>query len=146
MIDTLIEGVFCAIVVALGVVLANASAHTVIDQNGQPSSEASTLGLVGFFLAVAIGASGPMLYEWLMLAYRGATLGKMALGIRVVNQSTGQNLGHGPAFLRQLVPSAAGLFCFLLTLLVYFSPLFDTSGRLQGWHDRVANDLVIKVR
>jgi hypothetical protein len=47
---------------------------------------------------------------------------------------------------RPLIPFVASLFCSLLALAVYSSPLFDNSGRLQGWHDKAANDLVIKVR
>jgi uncharacterized RDD family membrane protein YckC len=102
--------------------------------------------MLGLFLTFAVTMGGGLLYVWLMLAYRDATLGKMALGIKVVNQVTGEIPGLGPAFVRALVPFAASLFCPLLALLVYLSPLFDNSGRLQGWHDKAANDLVIKVR
>lgn len=84
-----------------------------------------------------------LLYEWLLVAYKGATLGKMAMGVLVVDQRNGALLGLGPAFVRQLIPTVGALFFFLGTLLVYISPLFDSSGRLQGWHDKAANDLVI---
>jgi uncharacterized RDD family membrane protein YckC len=149
LIDSLICGVFYAVFLILGVALVASTlqtSHTVTDHHGHATSEPSGLGMLGFFLAFAVAMGSGLLYEWLMLAYKGATLGKMALGIKVVNQSTGQILGYGPAFVRPLVPLAASLFCSLLTLLVYLSPLFYNSGRLQGWHDRAANDLVIKVR
>jgi uncharacterized RDD family membrane protein YckC len=146
LIDTLVYGVFYVIFLVVGVALAASTSHTVTDHHGHTTSEPSGLGMLGFFLAFAVAMGGGLLYEWLMLAYKGATLGKMALGIKVVNQVTGQIPGYGPAFVRPLVPFAASLFCSLLTLLVYLSPLFDHSGRLQGWHDRAANDLVIKVR
>ena len=84
-----------------------------------------------------------LLYEWLFIAYRGATIGKAALGIKVVDQRNGGLLGLGPAFIRQLIPTVGSLFFCLGTLLVYLSPLFDNSGRVQGWHDKAANDLVV---
>lgn len=38
------------------------------------------------------------------------------------------------------------LFCGLGTLLVYLSPFFDNSGKLQGWHDRAGSTIVIKTK
>jgi hypothetical protein len=38
------------------------------------------------------------------------------------------------------------LVCFVGALLVYASLLFDRSGRIQGWHDKAAHDLVVKMR
>jgi hypothetical protein len=45
-----------------------------------------------------------------------------------------------------MIPFLGGLFCYIGALIVYLSPLFDNSGRLQGWHDKAANDVVIKSR
>lgn len=87
-----------------------------------------------------------LLYEWLFIAYVGATVGKAALGIMVIDQRNGRLLGAGPAFVRQLMPVVGSVFFLLGTLLVYVSPLFDSSGRLQGWHDKAANDLVVVKR
>lgn len=84
-----------------------------------------------------------LLYEWLFIAYRGATLGKAAMGIIVVDQRNGARLGLGSSFVRQLIPWVGALILFIGTLLVYLSPLFDNSGRMQGWHDKAAGDLVI---
>ena len=96
----------------------------------------------GFFVAL-LWLIFWLLYEWLFIAYRGATIGKAALGIRVVDQRNGGLLGLGPAFIRQLIPTVGSLFFCFGALLVYLSPLFDNSGRVQGWHDKAANDLVV---
>lgn len=144
LIDSLIYGVFYAIFLVIGAALA--SSTTVTDYHGHTTSQPSGLGILGFLLALAAALGSGLVYEWLMLAYKGATLGKMALGIKVVNQGTGQFLSFGSAFVRPLVPLAASVFCSLLALLVYLSPLFDRSGRLRGWHDKAADDVVIKVR
>jgi uncharacterized RDD family membrane protein YckC len=48
--------------------------------------------MLGFSVVYAVATGSALLYEWLTLAYKGATLGKMALGIKVVNQSTGHRV------------------------------------------------------
>lgn len=144
LIDALIYGVFYAIFLVIGASVVSSSAVT--DFHGHTTFEHFGLETPGLLLALAGTAVSGLVYEWLMLAYKGATLGKMALGIKVVNSGTGHHLSFGSAFVRPLVPLAASVFCNLLGLLVYISPLFDRSGRLRGWHDRAADDVVIKVR
>jgi uncharacterized RDD family membrane protein YckC len=127
--------------------LASPTSHTVTDAYGRTTTESSGMGAaaiwIGYFTWIAIC----VFYEWLMTASKGATLGKMAVGIKVVNETTGQVLGHGPAFVRTFVPFIAGaVLCCVPGLVFYMSPLFDSSGRLQGWHDKFAHDLVIKTR
>ncbi|WP_405004863.1 RDD family protein [Kitasatospora purpeofusca] len=85
-----------------------------------------------------------LLYEWLLVSFAGATLGKMAMGLRVVKESTGQNPGLGGGFIRFIIPIVGAFLCYIGAILVYLSPFFDNSGKLQGWHDRAAGTLVIK--
>jgi uncharacterized RDD family membrane protein YckC len=85
------------------------------------------------------------IYETMMIGTRGATLGKQWLGIRVVREADGQLLGIGPAALRWLIPWIGILACFVGQLVVFLSPFFDSTKRNQGWHDKVAKDLVIQV-
>jgi uncharacterized RDD family membrane protein YckC len=146
LIDSLIYGVFYAIFLVIVVALASSTSQTVTDNQGHTTSGPSGLGPLGYLLALALALGSGLVYEWLMLAFKGATLGKMALGIKVVDQSTGQMLSFGSAFVRPLVPLAASVFCSVLVLLVYVSAVFDRSGRLRGWHDKAADDVVIKVR
>jgi uncharacterized RDD family membrane protein YckC len=144
LIDSLIYLIFFAIFLVIGAAVVSSS--TVTDYHGHTTFGHFGLEMPGFLLAVAAALGSGLVYEWLMLAYKGATLGKMALGIKVVNQVTGQSLGFGSAFVRPLVPIVASVFGALLALLVYLSVLFDKSGRLRGWHDKAADDVVIKVR
>jgi uncharacterized RDD family membrane protein YckC len=85
-----------------------------------------------------------LLYEWLMIGITGATLGKRALGLRVVRETTGEVPGVGAAFIRYIIPIVGAFVCYIGALLVYLSPFFDNTGKLQGWHDRAAGTLVIK--
>ncbi|MFF1559122.1 RDD family protein [Streptomyces sp. NPDC058279] len=92
-----------------------------------------------FFLVTA-------LYEWLMIAFVGATVGKMALGLKVVKENTGQAPGLGGGFIRWIIPIVGAFLCYIGAVLVYLSPFFDNSGKLQGWHDRAAGTLVVKTK
>ncbi|HET6856855.1 MAG TPA: RDD family protein [Streptomyces sp.] len=97
--------------------------------------------ILGMFLIFGLIT---LLYEWLMISFVGATFGKMILGLKVIKENTGQVPGLGGGFIRWILPMVGSLFCGLGTLLVYLSPFFDNSGKLQGWHDRAAGTLVIK--
>ncbi len=94
------------------------------------------------FLGVLVFA---LAYECLMSGLKGATFGKMAIGLRVITVKGDDPCGVGPAFLRYLVLGACSLVP-LVGLVCYLSPFFDKSGLSQGWHDKVAGTLVIDVK
>jgi hypothetical protein len=80
-------------------------------------------------------------YEILMVAIFGRTLGKMAEGARIVLAVGGGNPTFGAAVVRWLVPGLAALLPLIGPLgsgSVLLSPVFDSSGRRQGWHDKIA--------
>jgi uncharacterized RDD family membrane protein YckC len=133
----------------VGALFATSASTLEVDENGQITSGGAAFGagigiLLLFFFVIApaiyIG------YEVWMIATRGATVGKMAMKIKVVRDFDGQIPGWGPSFIRWIFPY--GVFvvtCGTLGWLVYLSPVFDQSGRLQGWHDKAAKTLVVKV-
>ena len=90
-----------------------------------------------------------VLYDIIMVAMRGQTLGKMMARIRVVNAANGTLPGWSRSCLRvavPFVPIVVGAFVWyvgLLSLLVYASLLWDK--RRQGWHDKSSGTVVIKV-
>ncbi|MFD4758829.1 RDD family protein [Streptomyces sp. NPDC058439] len=110
------------------------------------AADASVGILAGFLGFIAVFALIALLYEWLMVSIWGATFGKMVLNVKVVKESTGQAPGLGAGFIRWIIPMVGSLFCGLGTLLVYLSPFFDNSGKLQGWHDRAGSTIVIKTK
>jgi uncharacterized RDD family membrane protein YckC len=97
---------------------------------------------VYFMLMVSVLALVTALYEWLAIAFFGRTVGKWMVGIRVVRQDTGGKPGLLKGFLRFIVATATAQLCYV----GYVSPFFDTSGRLQGWHDKAAGVLVVSIR
>lgn len=79
-------------------------------------------------------------YYVYFISHRGQTLGKQAMGIRVQNIETGQNLDMVSAILREVV----GKFISALVLcLGYFWMLWDD--KKQTWHDKIAKSVVVKV-
>lgn len=96
-----------------------------------------------------------LIYEVLMIAFLGRTVGKMIMRIKVVKVSN----GHVPllvkSFLRYvaiagiwgLISRGGTSLAFLATvanLLVFLSPRFNKAR--QGWHDMLATTVVIKTR
>lgn len=144
LIDGVLIGVVYVAIQAVGVADMASTAQPVTDQYGNTTYEPSAAGMAGYFLLLGILMVVGFLYEWLMVGLRGATLGKMALSIKVVNESTGEVLGLSGSFLRWLIFFAGNLACGIGIIVVYLSVLFDNSGRLQGWQDKVAHDLVIR--
>lgn len=107
--------------------------------NNASSDMVSKFGAIFGLLALA-----GLLYEWLMTGLVGATLGKMAVGIRVVKADTGQKPGLGSAFIRWIIPVVGSFACGIGELIVFLSPFWDKSGRQQGWHDKAASTMVVQ--
>ncbi len=144
LIDGALIGVVSLILQFVGVAEVLSTSHPVTDQYGNTTDQPSAAGMAGIFLIGGSVFAIQFLYEWLMVGLVGATLGKMALSIKVVNENTGQVLGLGGAFVRWLIFFLGALACGIGIWVVYLSVLFDNSGRLQGWQDKVAHDLVIR--
>jgi uncharacterized RDD family membrane protein YckC len=83
-------------------------------------------------LSYAIG----FLYEVFFLHYRGATLGKMALGLKVV-RSNGESLGWGICIARYFMNFVSAL----VLGIGYFMAGFDSEKR--ALHDRVCDTRVV---
>ena len=81
-----------------------------------------------------------MLYYWLMTGIKGQTVGKMLVGIKVVN-AQGDTPGLGYAALREIpgkIVSTLGLF------IGFFWVGLDPER--QGWHDKIAGTYVVSTR
>ncbi|NCT89728.1 FHA domain-containing protein [Cellulomonas sp. APG4] len=98
------------------------------------------LTVVGGVVLLVVGV-----VQWVLLGTRGWTLGKKLVSLRVLDARTGRPLGLGRAFVRLLVPGVSGVVPLVGPVLVGLSPLFDDSGRRQGWHDKAAGSVVLDV-
>jgi hypothetical protein len=82
-----------------------------------------------------------------LLATRGQTVGGMIMKIRSVRTADGGLPGWGPAFKKWFLPWVVGIIpCVggLVSLAIYFSPLWDNNKRMQGYQDKWADLYVVK--
>jgi uncharacterized RDD family membrane protein YckC len=79
-------------------------------------------------------------YVYLEGGPTGQTLGKRAMGIRVIDFNTGGSIGYGRAFLRLIGRYISGIPCYL----GYLWMLWDKEK--QCWHDKMASDVVVPVQ
>jgi uncharacterized RDD family membrane protein YckC len=101
---------------------------------------APDLGLGPTVLLTIAGAALIFLYEGLMLSSRGQTLGKMAVGIKVVTPE-GQEIGAGQAWARALVRQVFFSYFTLVNVL----PALFTKQR-TAIHDLAAKTRVVRFR
>lgn len=88
-----------------------------------------------YFLIILVSFS----YYTFLHGTKGQTLGKRIFGLKVVHIS-GRSLGLSQAFVRWI-----GYFLCALSLSIgFFWIAFDKNKR--GWHDRIANSFVVKVK
>lgn len=95
---------------------------------------------LALYLGVLLSVVLPVLYFIIMWGRKGATLGKMAMGIRVV-RTNGSNISYGTAFLRYIGYQFISPALFLLGFLWM---LWDD--RKQTWHDKIASTCVIRTQ
>lgn len=100
---------------------------------GDPFVIGSVLNLGMIIFAIA--------YEFVAVGRLGQTVGRRLLGIQVVDHINGGPIGVGRAAFRVFVFALMGL-PFYLGYLSYF---FDGSGEHRAWHDKAADDRVVRV-
>ena len=103
---------------------------------GEVSSIAALLIFVVWFL-------GPSLYAWLMVGAWGQTLGKMAVGVKVVQSADAGRVSYLRSLGRAASTWLLGVL-FLPILLAYLWPLWDR--RNQTLYDKMAGTIVVCVR
>ena len=88
---------------------------------------------LALLLVLLMWIVGYYVYCWSI----GSTLGMKLLRLRVADADTFQPIGIGRALLRYLGFIVAGLVCYLGLIWAAFDD------RKQGWHDKLANTVVI---
>ena len=107
------------------------------------------VGIVGLVIGSAMGGDGSVVNfvlsigYWIvvlvMVATRGQSPGKIAIGIKIV-KTDGSSIGFGTTLLREIIGK---IISSIIILLGYIWILFD--GQRQGWHDKIASTYVVKV-
>ncbi|MGL5858443.1 MAG: RDD family protein [Angustibacter sp.] len=140
----LLDGLILGI--PLSIVYFGLTAGAISQVEGDRVTGETTSG--GGFLAALLAFYGltfvaTIAYEVVLIALRGATLGKQIMKIKVVQEANGSLPGWSPSVIRWIIPTAGSFVCGIGQLVVFLSPLFDNSGRQQGWHDKAAKTHVV---
>lgn len=94
------------------------------------------------FVLLAYALISLLLLAWALVytAMQGGrgSIGQRALRVRLQDPATGGPIGFWRAVWRNIVFGAS---CAIV--VGYFTPLFDQSGRRQGWHDLAAKAVVV---
>ncbi|MGW3109917.1 RDD family protein [Streptomyces sp. NPDC001091] len=98
-------------------------------------AEIPALSLVGFLFMIAF-----LVYQVIQEGKTGQTIGKKIVGTRTLKEDTGQPLGGGMAFVRQLAHFLDGLPCYL----GYLWPAWDSKS--QTFADKVCGSIVIRTK
>jgi len=138
LLDSLIVGIPLSIV--LGILLLAggglAAGTNNSDQNTQNAAAAVFSGIFIVFYLIAIAVSiGYWVYFW---GTTGSTFGMRVLRLRVVDANTGGPIGIPRALVRWLMTIVNSWACYIGWIWVAFDP------RKQGWHDKVANSVVLQ--
>jgi uncharacterized RDD family membrane protein YckC len=84
------------------------------------------------------------LVQWAYYVYftgsKGQTLGKMALGIKVVRKDGVAPVGYGKGFMREIVGK---LISSVVLALGYLWAIWDKEK--QTWHDKIAGTIVVRI-
>jgi len=142
LIDGLILGipfgvVFIVFAIASGVFANATGASSQDSQNAQNTAAAAAFG-GGFLLLYLLALVVQVAYWIYFWGTSGATLGMRLLHLRVVDATTGAPIGYARATVRFLMTIVNSWACYIGWIWVAFDP------RKQGWHDKVANSVVLQ--
>jgi uncharacterized RDD family membrane protein YckC len=96
-----------------------------------------TAGNIVLAVGILAGLGWTIYNRWIQGGNTGQSLGKRVLKIRLVNETTGQPLGAGGAFLRDICHILDGLPCYI----GYLWPLWDDKN--QTFADKITGSVVL---
>ena len=140
LLDSLIVGLPLTLLFGLIAIAAGAFASTASNTSTDQSTQTAAGALFGgvfilFYLVAIVVGIGYWVYFW---GTSGQTLAMRMLRLRVVDADTGAPIGIARALVRWLMTIVNSWACYLGWIWVAFD------ARKQGWHDKVANSVVLQ--
>jgi uncharacterized RDD family membrane protein YckC len=127
----LIDGLIVSVPAVFGAIISTATM-----QDGK----ASAFGLIAYLLFALISVVLGIYNRWILGGRTGQTWGRKVLNIRMVSGETGQPIGAGMAFVRDLCHILDTLACYV----GWLNPLWDS--RKRTFADKIMKTLVVPVR
>ncbi len=110
-----------------------------VGADGVPADAASTAGVVALGLGALVSLGVTAWNRWLRQGRTGRSVGKQVLGIRLVSTTTGEPIGGGMAFLRDIAHTLDGFL-----YVGYLWPLWDP--QKQTFADKIVSTVVVRDR
>ena len=144
-IDTIVIGVVAGVVLLITAIVnfyltGPISTPSSAVRGGSSTSAISTTSDVYWIELIAIGIASTLYFA--ILDGRSQTLGKMALGIAVRDQTTGKLIGTPRALVRWIIFIVLWGVFFIPGILNALSPLWNR--RRQAWHDHAVGSVVLE--
>jgi uncharacterized RDD family membrane protein YckC len=145
----IIFGLMIPDVILIAVILATGpkTVYESTSSEGVPSNFNGPAGS-SILIAILLGITGYLAILMFLYGHlqgrKGATWGKKALGLLVVDEATGRPLGFWKGFGRFFVPFIINVFCSLFTLIDCLFPLWDA--KKQAVHDKMFSSIVIRTK
>lgn len=122
-----------------------------VDANGQATDATQEAARNIPLWLIAGSFTLSVAYETIAVGWRGQTIGKWILGIRVARFATGERPGWDQALMRCLLPTCGAIVAFwtlgisaLGAFAILASAYFNTMRR--GWHDEAGGTVVVRTR
>jgi uncharacterized RDD family membrane protein YckC len=93
--------------------------------------------IVIYLLCLLISLGWAIYNRWIQMGNTGQSLGKRMLGIRLVKESTGEPIGAGMAFVRDICHIVDSIICYIGFLF----PLWDA--KRQTLADKIVGTVVV---
>lgn len=140
LIDALIIGLLPVILISIGMSIAAPTYSTTTDDSGYPTLHQDSGNGFGYALAGLgyLAIFGLTLWQMYKQGTTGQTIGKKVLNIKLIGEQTGQPIGFGMAFVRQLAHIIDAIPCYV----GFLWPLWDEKN--QTFADKVMNTLVVQ--
>ena len=136
---------FVTVLLTLWLFAAGSFARGLASGLGGPVEEGPLIP-VWWWLVMGLAMAVLVVYEPVMVALWGATVGKLTVGIRVVRFPDGAGLGFFRSVVRVMLPTVAGVLSlgvgwFAAMFVLALSSAKDQDER--GWHDKIAGTVVV---
>lgn len=123
--------------------LSSINSYTIDPGTGAAVPSAAAMAVISRLMGQVFRAFGIVIlvqaaYFVILWSWRGGSLGQIALGIEVRQESDGRRIGFWRSCLRYLGFLISGWALLIGFIWVAFD------GRKQGWHDKIAGTLVVR--
>jgi uncharacterized RDD family membrane protein YckC len=130
--SSLIDGLVTSVPLIVGYIVLG------ITSTGQQPGSTSGVGVAVLLVTYVISLGIAVWNSFIRQGTTGQSLGKQAVGTRLVSATTGQPIGALMAFLRQICHFVDSLPCYL----GYLWPLWDS--RRQTFADKIVGTVVVR--